>query len=383
MIQKINYLCKLIFIALSLSGSGAFAQDADFQTAREIYRRLTAGVLRQDSELAHEIQALVAQKKLYEAGLLATKQPGFLDSTVRWWSDDILTRNTNPNLGLNDSLAMLMGSVRDNMDARNLLTGNFAYGADPRMGLGRPLVGSNSLYDNLDSQGRDVGPSLFYLTPQWNLSEAREAAGILTTRWWASQNYSGGTNRRTIPALFESFLCLKIEGWRRPNLPTDRIRQDIDRFPQGDARVFQTECRTCHAPMDGLAGAFAKINFSDDKIIWSQTVMPKYLQHETVYPDGHVTTDNSWINFLTEDPQNVFGWSPIMQGQGIRELGSAFAETDLFARCMTKRVVKVVCRKDLDVADPIIRTMAQNFRANNYKLKDLFINAAIDPSCDR
>jgi hypothetical protein len=350
--------------------------------ARFIYQQLTARRLLPNTPAFTQMVSLIKQRKLFEAGALAAQEPSFIGSTVRLWSTSILSADGDPNMPLNDSLAFLMGSVRDNLDGRLILTGNFIYGRDPRSGPGRPAVNSDTLFDEMENQSRDLAKTLYSYSPQWNLAEAKEAAGLLTTRWWASRNYSAGTNRRTIPATFDAFLCLKIDRWKKPGLPTFRIRQDIDRFPQDNGRVFQTECRTCHGAMDGLAGAFSKIDFANGRITWLPMVTSKYLQHSEIYPDGFVTTDNSWINFLADDPSEVFGWKTSGQGVGIGELGQMFAQSDQFARCLVQRAVQVVCRKDLDFRDPWILNLASEFRQSGYQLKKMFISVATHEECD-
>ncbi|MEK6580281.1 MAG: hypothetical protein AABZ55_13735 [Bdellovibrionota bacterium] len=176
-------------------------------------------------------------------------------------------------------------------------------------------------------------------------------------------------------------MCESVDQWKRPNLPTSRIRQDIDRFPSGDAHQFQTFCRNCHGAMDGLAGAFSKITFENEKITWLSEVAPKYLIHSEFYPDGYVTVDESWINFLTGEGQSYYGWKSATQGLGIKNLGDMFAQSEQFARCMVKRTVKTVCKKDLDVQNKIIKELAAEFSSNGYKLRDLFIAVAIGNVC--
>lgn len=355
--------------------------DPGLAQARALYRSLTSRILRAGSPAELAMVGFVNAGDLVGAGNFATQEDSFLDSVVRSWSTELLTNAPGSNLPLNDSLAYLIGSVRDNLDARLLLTGNYIYGADPRFGVNRPTVDSNQVFDTLEAQGKSLRVSLVRITPQWNVNKPGESAGLLTTRYWASVNYSAGTNRRVIPALLESFLCQKVAAWRRPNLPTYVIRQDVDRFPGGDARVFQTECRSCHSVMDGLSGAFSGIDFKNSAITWSPGVIAKYLQNSATYPDGKKTTDQSYVNFLAEDPTNTYGWRASATGSGLPEFGNMIAQADLYSRCLAKRVIHTVCGQELAVTDPFTAALAEKVRGTGFGLKDLFVQAAIAPQC--
>ncbi|MEK6580280.1 MAG: hypothetical protein AABZ55_13730 [Bdellovibrionota bacterium] len=120
-----NFL--LVFL-LSTMGY-AHAIDSPGQRAKTIFHHLTGQILRDDSPLYLQLVELVKNENLTKVGDLAAKEASFIDSTVRLWASRMLT-NEDPNLLLNDSLALLMGSVRDNLDARLLLTGDYTYGRD-------------------------------------------------------------------------------------------------------------------------------------------------------------------------------------------------------------------------------------------------------------
>jgi len=370
-----------ILSALLFFKPAAHAFDGVEQEARFIYQRLSGRTLRAGTPVYNQMVDLIRKNQRRDAALLATQASGFVGGVVRHWGAQLLTNESNPSLALNDSLAMLMGAVRDNLDARLLLTGNFIYGADPRLNYDLPTTEDNLTFMRLESQYRELDRVLYYYEPQWKFSSINEVAGMLTTRYWSSANYSAGTNRRAVVNTFQSFLCLPIATWKRPNLPTFRIRQDIDRFPQGDARVFQTECRTCHASMDAFAGAFAGFDFTNESISWTKEVNPKYLIHSDVYPDGYVTHDKSWLNLLHDDPQDMFGWGPMVKGYGISEFGKMLSESRVFGDCMVKRTIKTLCRTDLAVNAPLVQELSKSFRSEGYKLKDLFAKVVIQPEC--
>lgn len=370
-------LCTFIF----LFSTTTFAFDDAENQARFIFQRLNGKILKSGTPIYNQMVDLVRKGQTKDAALLATKEAGFVGSSVRHWAAQMLTKDADPSILLSDSLALLMGSVRDNLDARLILTGNYIYAADPRLNFGRPTPYSSELYTRLETQYRELDRVLYGMSPQWDLAAAREVAGIFTTRYWAQMNYNAGTNRHAVTNAFESFLCLPQDKWKRPNLPTTRIRQDIDRFPLGDARTFQTECRTCHSSMDGFAGAFAKIDFRANRVEWDVAVTPKYFNHADQYPDGFVTKDSSFVNYLYDDPQNIFGWGPMMQGQGIAEFAKMMSDSRVFADCMVKRTIRTICRSEVALTNSWVQEVSAQMRTNGYKLKDLFVNVVTHPKC--
>lgn len=361
--------------------SAVNAAGVEVGQASLIYYRITNKILRPNSPGYAQMSNFVASGQLFEAGMFAANEDSFIDSTVRLWASNLLLPEGDPNLELNDSLAFVMGIARDDEDARTLLTGNFIYGGDPRLGDARPSTANSRVFEILEHDSRKLKKLLHRYQPQWQVSGANDAAGILTTRWWASRNYLiAATNRRAVVSAMNSFMCMPIDGWKRPNLPTYRIRQDIDRFPQGDARIFQTDCRTCHSAMDGLAGAFSKITFDDRLILrWLPQVGGNYLQNADIYPDGYVTTDDSWVNFLRDDP--AFGWVGPSEGRGIRSLGQLIANSKAFPRCMVQRAFKSICRKDFDLASPEVQDLADQFVDDGYKIRSLLVRTAVSEAC--
>jgi hypothetical protein len=384
--MRVNYFNYFFWVTLVASfpfcqvkAAGAAKPSPAQNTARFLYQRLAGRPLTLGSSNEVTMTGLIEKGEIASAAAIATEDDAFIDVTARHFGSILLTSGQQGNVALNDSLALVAGALRDNLDARTLLTGDYSYGADPRTGYSRPSVNSNDLFQNIEGSGRSFSKLLRSYTPQWINSS--ENAGVLTTRWWAEINYKAGTNRRVVPAVFSSFLCRPIETWKRPNLPSTRIRQDIDRFPQNDAQLFQRECRSCHAPMDGLSGAFSKIDFANGSILWNTEVNPKFLRNSNVYPDGFVTTDTGWVNPLVDDVGDTFGWSGISAGNGLSSFAEMLTRSRAFGECITKRAIAEVCHRDLAVTSSFVQSAAKDFVTNGYKLKDLFIAVAISPAC--
>lgn len=368
-------------IVAQFGGHASWAGDATSE-ARWMFRRLTGQTLVSVHPKYPEIITLVEKGQIREAAAIAVEEPGFLTATVRQWASMIMSSGTKPMQPLNDTLATFIGSVRDNLDARELVTGDYIYGSDPRLGFSKPKPNSNTLFDAIDQSSKDLKITLKRYTPQWDVSDLPEAAGVLTTRGYAALFYSAGTNRRAVVGAMDWFMCRPIDRWKTPYLSTARIRQDVDRNPPSGPRTFQTECRSCHGAMDALAGAFAHYDFANDGIRYLTAVQPKYFLHSDVYPEGFVTQNDSWINLLTGTRHASFGWRGDTQGNGPRELGEMIAESEGFGACMTMRVFDQLCDQKLDIDHATIREIAKSFEEDDkYRLKDLFTRVISHEEC--
>lgn len=348
--------------------------------------RLTGRPLTRFNKNAAQIQLLFESGQVREAAWALTKDPGFLSSTVWQWAGLLLSSGKRPNRLLDDALAMLIGTVRDNLDARELLTGDYTYGADPRISNLRPSRSENRLYEIIQfSSGKELQLALAKQTPQWNEASVPMAAGILTSRGFAT-NFLDGTNRHAVTYAFEFFLCQPIELWKTPYLDPQYIRRDITRLPDGNPRVFQTECRSCHAPLDPLSQAFAFVDSKEGTFVYSnKKVRPKYLQHGDVYPEGHQPEDDRWINLLNR-PQHreMFGWRTQLEGKGVREFGVMLAQSQAFSSCMVKRVFDSICDRSLDQKGDLAKELAAQFETEDqYGLRNLFVRVAVHPECSK
>jgi hypothetical protein len=314
----------------------------------------------------------------------AMEQPEFYNTVLPQWATIYLTANKASVQPLDDAIATLIGSVGNNRDARELLTGNYSYGPDRRFGV-EPSLSNNTGYEILE--GRQVNlQGLAEYTPQWTKGDVREAAGLLTSRGWAMRQYSAGTNRRAVVKGYETFLCRPNDTWMVQNLSAARIRQDVDRSQGGDARIFQKECRTCHSVLDPSAGAFAFIDFNAaGTLTMARGVLTKYLHHADQYPEGYVTQDDSWINTLARSNHPTaksFGWRGPTEGKGILEWGRMISSAKSFSACLVKRTVATLCSQDHALSDPWIEQLASEFESGDqYRLKDLFKRVALQAKC--
>ncbi len=357
--------------------------------------------------------------------------PSFYNITVRDFAAPMSTREESVNTELNDFIATVIGTVRDNRNAKELVSGNYFYKADPNKAavpsnMERDILRSNSHYSALASGGfnlaRVLVPETQKLFNGTEVVENPDTAGLITTRTFMGAHAIAGTNRRLVEYSFREFMCLPIEKWAYAQDSDSYIGRDIDRTPGGSHTKFTQSCRSCHARMDPLRGAFAYYTFSggftkntlvvphltnfnmmeDDSMgaliglrandpgasrlpatNYVNYVVKKMNHNDHVFPGGHVMSDNSFRNAATDtEALKYFGWRSPLTGKGVHDFGLMLAQSEGFSRCMTKRVFKTLCKRDPAASeDTLIRSTATEFEGQGYQLKFLFKKIAGLPQC--
>ena len=109
-------------------------------------------------------------------------------------------------------------------------------------------------------------------------------------------------------------------------------------------------------------------------------MQPKYFNNDTTFTFGFRTPDDQWENRWRRGQNALLGWDPALPGSGTgaKSLGQEFGNSDAFANCQVEKVFRTVClRTPADAADRNqISSMASSFRANGYRLKQAFADAA-------
>lgn len=344
-----------------------------------LFERL-AGVplMLSDPRLA-QVEKLVSEKKFGEAAGIATDDSNFYRVTVRDWAAQMSNREETTLVEFDDFQAYVIGVVRDRIDARQLLTGNFRYQGDPDFNLPLVAANNNNHYQQFEARRLNPKTDLVKMDGQW--PNLRDAGGLLTTRAWARAHFVAGTNRRSVEFAFQEFLCAPIAKWRDVTVPDFRVRRDVERVPGGDAKLFQTHCRGCHGPMDAMGGAFARFDFVNEVFTFLDgfEVQPKMNANSTVYPPGYATGDSSWINLATENHNESFGWRGPLEGHDVTAFGWMLANSEAFSQCLTKRIFRKLCKKE----PPLTTTelLAKSFESKQYDLRALFENVATHETC--
>lgn len=369
-------LKALVVIGLGLISGAGFADDATIQ-AKFIYSRLTSLTPRMQDTLLIQMRGLIEAGQALEAAKLATNHRAFYETTVLnmvapWSSTDGSAANR-----FDDMQALALGLIRDRADFRIFLNGKLGYRASPDVLPYPPYrPDSNFHFESLASSGHDIAKSLV----SFERLDGR-SIGAFGSRGFGRAYYDGGTNRRAVKFAIEHFLCKSISGWREPNLPEDFIRRDVNRIPAGKISEYHEQCRGCHAPMDAMTGAFARMDYVNDAVsILSEGVSSKYNINPTVFPEGFVTIDERWTNYLSWHQNVQFGFRGKTSGRSLEEFGAMLTNSRAFSQCMVSNAVASVC-SSISRRDEISSALVPEFESNGYDLRHVFELASIDPKC--
>jgi hypothetical protein len=408
--------------------------------ARQLVERLTGVAVPIDHPMVIRVeQKILAGDSLGAAkivtGDLASGEPGhpeFYNTLVKQMAMKMSNRDETIRAPFNDFAAAFIGETRDERNAKELLTDNFFYMGDPakvgvRSNVFNDILVSNNHYQDLESGNWDIGKVLKRVDASHPVGAANgqmvatdstgimvqhpDPAGVITSRAYMSAHAIAGTNRRIVEYTFREFMCIPLIEVADTSASPARIGRDVDRTPGGDATKFETSCKGCHSIQDGMRGAFAhfdyanitmnggsygvvrhtevsngNLGFDSGEVDQFGTVY-KMNHNETVFPDGYVTTDTTFVNNaigLVNGPR--FGWGGAYQlgGIGAHQFGQMIADSNRFSQCMAKRVYEAVCTPGQTSGStiiPVVDGFATKFRANGYNLKNLFQIVASDPAC--
>ena len=390
--KKMGFFLLFVFATFLLSAAG-YREDHSFR-AKEIFKRINGFPLHPTDLRLPEMTSLLERGMPHEAARIATDDPLFLRTTLRHVIAPLTNKDESHFGEFNDMEALILGVANQDEDARTLMTGNFYYvGKSTLINVTAYSPNNNLHFKRLFESESDLGKALVKLQPQ--RADLSDPAGILTTRAFAEAFYSMGTNRRAVEFVFRNFLCMPIQSWRDSSLSDFRVRRDVDRAPGGNPATFQQLCKSCHAPMDAMVGAFNRVDFrpladsrnpsvSSGRLFFhgARGISDKVNQNSAVYPDGFVSTDDSWVNLL--DGKTAFGWNRnILAGRGLNSFGKMISEAKAYADCWAYRSIREVCRQDPPLSSPFVQEVSKVLVSKGYKLKDAFAAAVTHPECWR
>jgi len=360
------------------------------EQAARLYQRLT-GTAPSAAALS-QMAADISGGNALKAADVALLDPNFYNVTVRNFAAPMSNKAQSIFVPLNDYTATIIGMVRDDVPFNTVLSADLVY-----VGDGSKLPGSEGAalpayssanddhYVYLDSVSADLSKVLEAET-QSSLSGLPSAAtaGVLTTYAGASAYFYLGTNRAMVRFTMMDYLCHDLNTIEDVTRPPDRIRQDPSRSPGGDSRTFLTQCIGCHSGMDALAGAFAYYNEdpTTGQIIYTPgQVQPKYSINTGNFPQGYVTTDDSWINYWRSGPNASLGWSPALpgRGNGAKSFGQEMENSTQFASCQVQKTFQAMClRPPGNAADRSeVAQITSDFVSSNYNMKTAFAESAV------
>jgi hypothetical protein len=372
--------CVLVGAALSTSASAGPAEQA-----QRMYSRI-AGVPPSANEL-QQMEQLIAkgdQADEIAAANIALQSPAFYNTVLKNWAMPWTNRDQTVFAPLNDYVATVIGMVRDDVPFNTALSADILYVSNAP-GLPAPSTGDNNHYATAEANGVDLSATLVQTTQSGTYGIPPTAtAGLMTTRGSTSSFFINGTNRAMFRFTLISQLCMDMPQVEDITRPPDRIRQDVSRSPGGDSRVFLNTCIGCHSGMDPLAGAFAYYEYdttANTMTYTAGTVQAKYHINATNFPAGYYTTDDSWLNYWRQGPNQIFGWSAALpgSGNGAKSLGQELESSTAFAACQVQKVFQTVCYRAPD-SQQDLQTVAQmqtDFVSGGYKIKQMFAEAAV------
>ena len=334
------------FAWIALAGFSLSSRAGDFEQARQMWNLVNGGSLLRESEpqAAAMMQALRAGRPL-DAADLAIRDPRstFASIQVRQMFLPMTSpTGADPGQPVGDFVLTAMASALEDHPFTSWFTENRVYSADASGNYGYSnsitnIARFNGQFDNDGSLRALIEGGRFYKTPQ-NYLAPDAAAGLLTTQQYGKVAFESGTNRRMIRKTFEDFLCLDLKNMMNFGFLDSWIGRDVDRAPGGQPQTFQNTCRGCHAGMDGLRGAFAYLDFSNEKIRYTPgTVARKYSNNAATFPEGYVTVTDAWVDFWG------LGDASHREGQGPQDFARLLTTSPYLASCFVKRVSHQMC----------------------------------------
>jgi len=382
--QKLSAVSTVAVVCLfAMAASPSYAGPRE--QAKRLHDRLTG--VPASAPVIDSMSASISAGDGLAAAFEAMDNPAFYNTTIREFATPWTNREQSMYVDMNDAVATVIGMIRDEVPFDQVLYEDIVYvGSTDATAIPYSQT-DNDHYLDLQLNRIDLSDSANLVRQRQSDLPASpigigQTAGILTTRGYSQAFLVAGTNRAALRSATLNFLCKDMGDLRDLTAHPDRIRQDVTRSPGGDSNIFMNECLTCHAGMDGLAGAFAYYDFDEETqqlVYTSGTVQPKYVKDAGTFRFGYETTDDSWINYWRIGPNEYIGWQGPGSGNGAKSIGMELAQTRQFAECQVKKVFEKVCYRSPNgpVDEQAVVTIANSFEANNRSMKRVFAETAL------
>lgn len=275
----------LAVVASAFSIVNAQAADLDMLKAKKLYERMTGVKVSSTKPELKKVAELLAKGDTRGAANYITGTSDFLNVQIKNLSLKLSNKDDSVKVTFNDFSALVAGVVRDNRDFREILTADYYYDVkgvanetDERTRFFNQtnyipvettyLNLQNALVFKAKQKLVRTARSTPYLQSEKNyamvdLDNNPEPAGVFTTRTFAERNLSGGTNRRAVEFSLKQFLCVSMAEAADSSASDQYVGRDVERFPAGDHNKYLTSCKSCHSVMDGMRGAFAKMDYTN------------------------------------------------------------------------------------------------------------------------
>ena len=430
---KINKISLPLLIIAALTSQPIWADAQDRAQAKRIHDRLI-GVTATNATIDAMEALLISDptgKDAAEYAIDLTQNPDarfFYNVTLKNFAAPWTNEEQTVFTPLNDYSATVIGLIRDGGDFRQILHGDIIYRGDP--GLVAPYSNTNNdNYEQLEALGPTAGnladPNILEGTiTQPGITQSSvtglpsaATAGVMTTRAGAMAFFYAGTNRAMFRFTLMNHLCTDLEPLKDVSRSPDKVRRDVSRSPGGDSRLYMNGCVGCHAGMDGMAGAFAFYEWDNaaGRMLYRDTGNSALFETDPASPSfgvslkhningnnfeyGHITEDDSWINYWRNGPNSKLGlrpaddgpgatgWGPLTNpdangnetGNGAKSLGIELANSKAFAQCQVDKAFKSICLRDPNnfAADRSARDgFVSSFVGSGYDMRGVFTDVA-------
>lgn len=370
------------------------------EQAKRLHERL-AGIPPTDTVL-NDMTTDITNGNPVAAANRAIETDSFYSVNLKNWVTPWTNEEQTVFAPLNDYTATIVGVIRDELDFRQILSGDIIYIGNGNLGLPGYSNSNNAHYEALENQRLSLRTSLVQANQSDVTGLPSEAtAGVVTSRAAAKAFFSAGTNRAMFRFTLMNHMCTDLEPLMDTSRAPDRIRRDVSRSPGGDSRIFLNNCIACHSGMDPLAQAYAYYDYIYDadndplgengQILYNDVgqtdpvsgtrVTQKHLINADSFPTGFVIPDDQWSNYWRAGANANLGWSPSLtgSGQGAKSMGEELANSQAFASCQVEKVFENVClRAPVDANDRAqIDAMTTQFQNSGYNLKQVFAESAV------
>jgi len=375
-----------LVITLSCTIGASLAVAGPREQAKRIHDRLVG--VPPSAPVLDSMATKITNGDSIGAAQEAMENPNFYRTTAREFATPWSNREQTVFADMNDTIATVIGMIRDDVPFDQVLYEDIVYVGTAAATNVPYSQSDNDHYLDLQLNRIDLGdPANLERQTQSGLPNTPigigDTAGIMTTRGFSQAFHVAGTNRAAIRFATLNFLCMDMEDFRDITAHPDRIRQDVSRSPGGDSSIFLNDCLSCHAGLDGLAGAFAYYDFDEDlqQLVYTDgSVQAKFLNDAGTFRYGYETAEDTWINYWRTGPNEFVGWNGPGSGAGTgaKSLGMELAQTRQFAECQVKKAFEKVCyRKPNGAADELaVESIATSFEANNRSMKQVFAETA-------
>jgi hypothetical protein len=369
------------------------------EQAKRIHDRLTG--VPPSIQVLEQMETLINAGNIRGAADIAMQEPAFYSVTLKNWITPWTNEDADIFAPLNDYTATIIGIARDEIDFRQILSGDILYVGNASSGVPAYSTTNNAHDQALEDQSADL-QEVLQATTQSAVTGLPVAAtaGLMTTRAAAKAYFKDGTNRAMFRFTLINHMCTDLEGVKDTSRSPDRVRQDVSRSPGGDSRIFNNSCVGCHSGMDPLAQAFAYYNYQynidsdpdgvQGSLQYNQSgqvdaatgtqVQGKYHINSNNFPFGFITINDNWHNYWRQGLNKNLGWDESLpdNGSGAKSMGQELANSQQFATCQVTKVFKNIClRSPQDAADRAqITSITNTFTSTGYNIKQVFADSA-------